>query len=997
MSDDLPYRAEYAKSGRASCKGCKNPIAKDTLRLAVMVQSPMFDGKTPHWYHFMCFFGRQRPKTVGDISHFESLRWEDQEKIKAKIEGGGGGGGGNNVGSSKGKGKKRTAATAHSGLKDFTIEYAKSSRSTCRGCEEKIMKDEVRISKKDFESENAKMYGGQERWHHVECFAKLRDELEFWESGDCLPGIKSLKKEDQQLVKERLPKVERKEKPADEADGPTPPKKMKSDKEDKIKEQNKLMYKYRDQLKKVLKKKDLQYLLEYNDQDIPSGEDRMLDRLSDIMTFGALGRCDECKAGQFVFRSGVGYQCEGDLTEWTKCQNTTLKPKRKPFRVPLELSSDHEFLEKYKYVARKRAVELHAPSAATHSDSSSSVPKVQRTGPPLKNMEFVILGKTTRPKDELKKEIKKLGGKVVTNIHDRLAAVISTPDELQKMNTKMEEVKACDVQVLPDDFLDEVQSGDVMALITKKNISSWGSDPHKRMSVDTVDSSKKSKSKSMFTKSVPSKVKLQLKGGAAVDPDSDLADIAHVYRKKHDIYNAVLGMTDIQSGKNSYYKLQVLESDAGNRYWIFRSWGRIGTTIGGKKLEEKDSLPEALRHFGSLYEEKTGNMWSNRKHFQKVPGRFFPVDLDYTQEDDDALLDAANSSISCKLALPVQELIKLIFDVNLMKRVMLEFELDLQKMPLGKLSKKQIQQAYSVLSDLQELIKSGGPDSRFLDASNRFYTLVPHNFGIEIPPVLNSEEMIKQKLEMLESLMEIEIAYSMLKTKSDAEGDVHPLDAHYAKLNTHIEVLDKQTDEFELLEQYVKNTHAATHTQYDLEILEVFKVKRNGEEKRYKPFRKLHNRKLLWHGSRLTNFAGILSQGLRIAPPEAPVTGYMFGKGIYFADMVSKSANYCSTSPDNSVGLMLLCEVALGNMHECKAADYIEKLPKNKHSTKGLGRTEPDPKTSVKRKDGVEVPIGKGVSTGRNDVTLLYNEYIVYDVAQVNVQYLLKMKFSYKY
>jgi hypothetical protein len=38
MSDDLPYRAEYAKSGRASCKGCKNPIAKETLRLAVMVQ-----------------------------------------------------------------------------------------------------------------------------------------------------------------------------------------------------------------------------------------------------------------------------------------------------------------------------------------------------------------------------------------------------------------------------------------------------------------------------------------------------------------------------------------------------------------------------------------------------------------------------------------------------------------------------------------------------------------------------------------------------------------------------------------------------------------------------------------------------------------------------------------------------------------------------------------------------------------------------------------------
>lgn len=43
-------------------------------------------------------------------------------------------------------------------------------------------------------------------------------------------------------------------------------------------------------------------------------------------------------------------------------------------------------------------------------------------------------------------------------------------------------------------------------------------------------------------------------------------------------------------------------------------------------------------------------------------------------------------------------------------------------------------------------------------------------------------------------------------------------------------------------------------------------------------------------------------------------TGYMFGKGIYFADMVSKSANYCHASQADPVGLILLGEVALGNM-----------------------------------------------------------------------------------
>ena len=35
---ELPYRGEYAKSGRASCKTCKEKIDKGELRLAAMVQ-----------------------------------------------------------------------------------------------------------------------------------------------------------------------------------------------------------------------------------------------------------------------------------------------------------------------------------------------------------------------------------------------------------------------------------------------------------------------------------------------------------------------------------------------------------------------------------------------------------------------------------------------------------------------------------------------------------------------------------------------------------------------------------------------------------------------------------------------------------------------------------------------------------------------------------------------------------------------------------------------
>lgn len=40
MADEeaKPFRAEYAKSGRAGCKLCSGKITKDTLRMAKMVQ-----------------------------------------------------------------------------------------------------------------------------------------------------------------------------------------------------------------------------------------------------------------------------------------------------------------------------------------------------------------------------------------------------------------------------------------------------------------------------------------------------------------------------------------------------------------------------------------------------------------------------------------------------------------------------------------------------------------------------------------------------------------------------------------------------------------------------------------------------------------------------------------------------------------------------------------------------------------------------------------------
>ena len=61
----------------------------------------------------------------------------------------------------------------------------------------------------------------------------------------------------------------------------------------------------------------------------------------------------------------------------------------------------------------------------------------------------------------------------------------------------------------------------------------------------------------------------------------------------------------------------------------------------------------------------------------------------------------------------------------------------------------------------------------------------------------------------------------------------------------------------------------------------------------------------------------------------------IYQQGVYFADMVSKSANYCGASEQNSEALILLCDVALGEFNDKFYADYnAADMPAGKHRYK---------------------------------------------------------------
>ncbi|KAK9945695.1 hypothetical protein M0R45_011194 [Rubus argutus] len=494
------------------------------------------------------------------------------------------------------------------------------------------------------------------------------------------------------------------------------------------------------------------------------------------------------------------------------------------------------------------------------------------------------------------------------------------------------------------------------------------------------------------------------KGAAVLDqwlPDH-IKTHYHVLQLGDDVYDAMLNQTNVGHNNNKFYVIQALESDDGGSFMVYYRWGRVGVKGQNKLLGPYTSRDSAIEEFEKKFSEKTRNDWSERKTFQSFPKCYVWLEMDYSENECQSAVEEKNGSalvaqpLETKLDPRIAKFVSLICNIAMMKQYMMEIGYNADKLPLGKLSKPTILKGYNILKSIADVIGQSNK-SMLEQLSGEFYTVIPHDFGFKKMSnfVIDTPQKLKQKLEMVEALGEIEVATKLLKDDTGTQGD--PLYSNYQSLHCELTPLGSDSDEFDTVSKYLHNTHAKTHSNYTVDIVQIFRASREGEIERYRKFFSMKNRMLLWHGSRLTNWAGILSQGLRIAPPEAPVTGYMFGKGIYFADMFSKSANYCYANNASKAGVLLLCEVALGDMAELLTAKYdADKLPEGKLSTKGVGGTEPDLSKAQLLEDGVMVPLGKPKENPCRKGDLLYNEYIDYNVDQIRMRYVVQVNFNFK-
>ena len=68
-------------------------------------------------------------------------------------------------------------------------------------------KGEARAGKKEYESTRAKMYGPYDKWHHIECFAKHREDMEYFDAGEKMSGFMKLSADDQSTIRAKLPQL----------------------------------------------------------------------------------------------------------------------------------------------------------------------------------------------------------------------------------------------------------------------------------------------------------------------------------------------------------------------------------------------------------------------------------------------------------------------------------------------------------------------------------------------------------------------------------------------------------------------------------------------------------------------------------------------------------------------------------------------------------------------------------------------------------------------
>ena len=411
--------------------------------------------------------------------------------------------------------------------------------------------------------------------------------------------------------------------------------------------------------------------------------------------------------------------------------------------------------------------------------------------------------------------------------------------------------------------------------------------------------------------------------------------------------SSVLSKTSLEANNNKFYVLEVHTAKDG-RCRLCTHYGRVGAA-GVKESKEFDDRDAALKAYAKTLAEKT----SPRKGYILVEVEHATVGSRALQTASEPTQEKRRVKPST-LAPEIAQFVEHIYDESkseLVRRI---------ETPLGSLSKSQIERGADALREIRFALARDHQD-KIVPLTSRYYSLVPHRLG-QRPSLddvaINSLEKADSEEELLQLMRDVYHIQGDLESETDRK---------YRALGAKLSVVSPLDPAYRQVEQRIVSTQSARHP-FKIRVNRVFTAELPEERRRFETEGKtVGNLQGLFHGTKNCNMAGILSRGLLIAPKSAPVSGYMFGKGIYFADQSSKSAQYSLLWSNNKrpVGYLFLADVALGKIKAEDGPLYREEAPQGYHSVQGC----------------------KGQH-------LVHNEFIIYKTSQCTLRYIAEIQMA---
>mmetsp|Transcript_970 Transcript_970/g.3231 ORF Transcript_970/g.3231 Transcript_970/m.3231 type:complete len:2496 (+) Transcript_970:95-7582(+) len=241
---------------------------------------------------------------------------------------------------------------------------------------------------------------------------------------------------------------------------------------------------------------------------------------------------------------------------------------------------------------------------------------------------------------------------------------------------------------------------------------------------------------------------------------------------------------------------------------------------------------------------------------------------------------------------------------------------------LGRVSASQIESAEVLLVQIHAILLHPEADrdvASLEELSRKFFSALPFKAA---PTTIDAISALAEYQQLCRTLRDLLPSSEAAATAvaSGVEGSM------LAALHCDIELVEHGSALHDALERRVIEDNENVEPHRRVIIRRVYALKRRRENETFNSQR-VGNRAELFHATRASSIYGILSQGLLL--PTTVVDDFdgqrrdagMLGAGIYFGDRPSTAAQYSEPCTDTESRLMVVADVALGNVFHTTAKD----------------------------------------------------------------------------